>query len=141
LSLEISPVLDADIETCIRLDFTAFLDDPVHTTIFPLGPSPTTLAYNAALDRDELSTDPNTKPMKVTDTLTGEIIAYALWKFLPQREEKDLEVRDPQLPGDVNQVLGRRLIEEGMRVRYGIMGTKPYACMYLFAFVLRGVGG
>lgn len=129
MPLQISPLLDADIEPAIVLDFTSFREDPVHITIFPNGPSPTTVAWNAAMDRKDLAEDPTVKPMKVTDTETGEIVAYGRWVFLPQREEKDLELEDFPLPDDANQELGKKMIMEGMRRRHVIMGTQPYACM------------
>jgi hypothetical protein len=128
MPLQLSPVVDADIEAVIAVDITAFSDDIIHAAIWRNGPSPTTIAHTAAQDRKDLAEEPTIKPMKVTDTETGEIVAYARWVFLPQREEKDLEVTEFSLPDDVNKELGEKLILGGFRKRHEVMGTQPYAC-------------
>jgi hypothetical protein len=71
--------------------------------------------------------------MKVTDNKTAELAGFAIWHFLPERSQDQIDAEmlneEVDLPSDANKEAGTVLIRNGYRKRHEIMGGKAYACM------------
>lgn len=128
----LSPASEEDSEAIIRLQFEACAEDPGFAVIFPHGSTPEAIANFTKHNQDDIRNDASCHVMKVTDNETGELAGFAIWHFLPERSQDqiDLEMLNEEvdLPSDANKEAGSVLIRNGYRKRHEIMGGKAYAC-------------
>ena len=134
----LSPASEEDSEAIIRLQFEACAEDPGFAVIFPHGSTPEAIANFTKHNQDDIRNDASCHVMKVTDNETGELAGFAIWHFLPERSQDQIDVEmlneEVDLPSDANKEAGTVLIRNGYRKRHEIMGGKAYACMSFLDF-------
>ena len=129
----LAPASEDDSEAIIRLQFEACAEDPGFVVIFPHGSTPEAIATFTKHNQDDIRDDPTCHVIKVTDKETGELASFAIWYFLPERSQDQVDVEmlndKVDLPSDANKEAGTLLIRNGFRKRHEIMGGTAYACM------------
>jgi hypothetical protein len=129
----LSAASEQDSEAIVRLEFEACAEDPGFTVIFPHGGSPEAIAKFTKHNQDDIRNDASCHVVKVTDNETGELAGFAIWHFLPERSQDQIDAEmlkdEVDLPSDANKEAGAVLIRNGRRKRHEIMGGKAYACM------------
>ena len=128
MSLELSPMTEADIPTYVTLTFAAFEDGILTPLMWPNGLSAQDIEILTAQNRELLLNDKNMVLEKVTDTSTDTIIACAQWNRTPARTPEEV-AKPPDLPPwapGANAAVKNHFIGEFFHTRDEIMGGAPH---------------
>jgi len=97
MPLELSKASEGDLPRIIHVQFTAFADDAMNRIIFPTPLPASTLEKVVDHAREDMR-NPDVTFMKVTDTDSGEVIAFGKWIIYkherPEEEWKKEAKRD-----------------------------------------------
>ncbi|OCL15212.1 acyl-CoA N-acyltransferase [Glonium stellatum] len=128
MSLEISPMVEVDVATYVRIRHEAFKNtiDRIFYTRELSSESKDKISDGIL---EALRNDKHTHYLKVTDTATGEIVACAKWKIFDcertsQELETELELPEPLPESDVPAWTA--FFTDLSDARREIMGTRPY---------------
>ena len=132
MTLVLAPLEDADVEQTAIIERIAFRCDGGLGVLLTPSPdlTPEELEQTSADRRKALKEDPLAHFMKVTDTETGQIIAYAQWSInTVDRTEEQMErvtnLRSP--PPDANVQAWNDFFGHIVEARKTILGPKPAA--------------
>ena len=135
------PANPDDLEAVTRVQFDAWANDAGFKLIFPKGPTPDTIQHTVNQLENDMDNDLTRHLMLVKDAFTGEIAAYAIWHFYPQRGHDEIEremLTDHfPLPRDTDLEIGNRLTHNGVRKHHEVVAKHlghgaPHACSSKF---------
>jgi len=135
------PANPDDLEAVTRVQFDAWANDAGFKLIFPKGPTPDTIQHTVNQLENDMDNDLTRHLMLVKDAFTGEIAAYAIWHFYPQRGHDEIEremLTDHfPLPRDADLEIGNRLTHNGVRKHHEVVAKHlghgaPHACSSKF---------
>ena len=130
-SLKLCEVQLDDIKATTALTFAAFADNVFNKLMYPHGVTPAIISYFVERDTKGWHKDPCARHMQVKDTQTGEIISYSQWFIYPERSRAELSRPiNLEWPDGCDAEKNNALFNNGKRKRDGIMGGKPYMCMF-----------
>lgn len=131
MPLRVHPISEDHLHTCFGIYRSAMGPMPADRAIFPSGATPALTDFIITLDSGRLRTERNGWYVGVSDSETGELIAYAHWRLEDeiehQREREEIErgEEDPRFP-DSNSV-GVKIFYPAMdKSHERAMGTKSH---------------
>ncbi|OAP55832.1 hypothetical protein AYL99_09984 [Fonsecaea erecta] len=87
MPLVLQPANEADAARAVEIEYLAYASNPLNPILFP-GPFPPEAKNERAEGLiKQLHEDPTTRWMKVVDTETGEIAAFAKWNIIQEPRE------------------------------------------------------
>jgi hypothetical protein len=122
-ALVLVPASPSDAEQLAPIQLEAWSQDVGFSTIFPKGATPDTIQHTVAQMEKDME-DMTQHIMLVKDAMSGDIAAYAMWQFIPQKGHDEIErqmLTDHfPLPKDANLEIGNRLIHNGVRKHHEV---------------------
>jgi hypothetical protein len=137
-ALVVVPARPDDLPAIARLQFEACGEDAGFKTIFPKGPSPTSVQFAVTSMEDDMDNDPSAHFMMVRDGMNGDIVSFAVWYFHKAKSQDaiDAEMLKDEFPwpADANAGAGNKLQHNSVRKKHEVVGKwfgpgSPFACM------------
>ncbi|KAF6818197.1 acetyltransferase [Colletotrichum plurivorum] len=144
MTIEVQPVLVADLRRCAEIEQQAFAESPLNDVLFPGGRAEDGLGSRTDDLAKELREDPTVRMFKAVDTdLEGDqaIVGWSKWNV---HESGMPAAKDRVSPPSANDEAYRMMFVGLDQMRERLMGGKP--CVYLHILVVdpkhqrRGVG-
>ncbi|KAF6805132.1 acetyltransferase [Colletotrichum sojae] len=144
MTIEVQPVLVADLRRCAEIEQQAFAESPLNIVLFPGARAEDGLGSRTDDLTKELREDPTVRMFKAVDTdLEGDqaIVGWSKWNV---HESGMPAAKDRVSPPSANDEAYRMMFVGLDQMRERLMGGKP--CVYLHILVVdpkhqrRGVG-
>jgi hypothetical protein len=136
MPLQVVPATESDAPRIVELEHLAYKDDSLTPILFP-GPFPGDASAKRADEMiQQLHLDPTSRWLKVVDTDSNEMIAFAKWNVYEPGKPR------PQLP---ERIYGQGCNKAACKQFWGVMddkrqyhmGKTPHVCMLRVPVTLR----
>jgi hypothetical protein len=134
MPLEVTDILESDMDRLMEIQFAAFENDPYHEALYPGGNTPEARKMAGQRVIEEWRGTPEQRFLKCTDTETGVIMGFGRWNLYEKERLKEAWAKREDIDwceGRLKEIAAN-FLGATMEMREKMWEGRPHCCRFDF---------